>query len=332
MANKTPAKTAKAKTKTNTAKKQTVKKNEATEPRQLRTPKYKAFRLQKRIKSPHPKLPNGFRLFGRAIKILARNWKFFGGIILIYAILNVIFVTGLSAGGSITALKHSLDSSTQSQGPNFGTATTLFTYMLGNPGSASGTATGGYQIVLLVMASLAMIWGLRQAYARDKTARIRDAYYLGMYPMVPFLLIIFVIGLQFVPVALGATLYSTAVAGGVAVLTLEKVAWGLLFFFLAVLSLYLVCSSIFALYIATLQNMTPVKALRSAKRLVQYRRWSIMRKIILLPIIFMVVATVIMLPVILFLSPAAPWIFFALTMLAIAVTHSYIYTLYRELL
>jgi predicted ferric reductase len=110
------------------------------------------------------------------------------------------------------------------------------------------------------------------------------------------------------------------------------VTWGLLFFFLAVLSLYLVCSSVFALYIATLQNMTPVKALRSAKRLVQYRRWSIMRKIILLPIIFIVVATVIMLPVILFLSPAAPWIFFALTMLAIAVTHSYIYTLYRELL
>lgn len=298
--------------------------------RQLKTPKYKHFRLQKRITSPQPKLPNSFRLFGRAIKILCKNWKFFGGIILIYAILNITFVTGLSAGGSITALKHSLDAS--GSGPNITTATTLFTYMLGNPGSASGTASSGYQIILLVIASLAVIWGLRQVYAKDKKARIRDAYYLGMYPLVPFLLVIFVIGLQCIPMAIGATLYSTAVTGGVAAFAFEKVAWGVIFFLLIVLSLYLICSSIFALYIATLEHMTPMRALRSAKQLVQYRRWSIMRKILLLPIIFMIVASVVMIPVILFLSPAAPWVFFALTMLTIAVTHSYIYTLYRELL
>jgi len=96
MAAKTFAKPAKkTKAGVSTSKKPPVKKTETAEPRQLRTPKYKAFRLQKPIKSPHAKLPNGFRLFGRAIKILTKNWKFFGGIILIYTILNIVFVTGL---------------------------------------------------------------------------------------------------------------------------------------------------------------------------------------------------------------------------------------------
>jgi len=105
-----------------------------------------------------------------------------------------------------------------------------------------------------------------------------------------------------------------------------------LFALLALLSLYMVSSSVFALYIVTLPDMTPMRALRSARDLVANRRWSVVRKIIIIPIIFLVLAAVIMIPVILFLTPIAPWMMFALFMIAIAIFHSYMYALYRALL
>jgi hypothetical protein len=94
----------------------------------------------------------------------------------------------------------------------------------------------------------------------------------------------------------------------------------------------MVSSSIFALYIVTLPDVTPMQALRSARELVRYRRWSIARKVLFLPVSLLVIAAVIMVPVILLVTPASEWVFFILSMLSIAVIHSYMYSLYRELL
>jgi hypothetical protein len=94
----------------------------------------------------------------------------------------------------------------------------------------------------------------------------------------------------------------------------------------------MVTSSVFALYIVTLPNVTPMAALRSARDLVLHRRWLIMRKVLFLPVALLVIAAIIMVPVII-LSPAvAEWLFFGLSMLALAVVHSYMYGLYRELI
>jgi hypothetical protein len=44
------------------------------------------------------------------------------------------------------------------------------------------------------------------------------------------------------------------------------------------------------------------------------------------------VAAVIMLPIIIVLTPVAQYVFFVLTMFALVAVHTYMYTLYRELL
>jgi len=295
--------------------------------RKLKTPKYRSFRLQKRIKAATPKLPNVWRLFGTAIATLWNKKKLFGFIILTYGLLNVLFVTGINAGGSISGLKNSLQQVTNG---SLDTGTALFAYMLGNTGSATGNGAG-YQVILTVFGSLALIWALRQVYNQnDITAR--DAYYQGMRPFVPVLLVLAAIGLQLLPLLFGAILYSTAVGGDIAVFLVEKIMWGVLFALLVLLSLYLLCSSVFAIYIATLPDMTPLRALRSARRLVANRRWTIIRKILFIPIIFLLVAAVVMIPVILFLTPIAPWMMFVLSTLALAVFHSYMYALYKALL
>ena len=62
----------------------------------------------------------------------------------------------------------------------------------------------------------------------------------------------------------------------------------------------------FALYIVTLPDMTPMKALRSARELVRYRRWTVLRKVLFLPLMLLVVAAIIMVPIIILADAAGP--------------------------
>jgi hypothetical protein len=144
--------------------------------------------------------------------------------------------------------------------------------------------------------------------------------------------VLFVIGIQLLPLLAGNWLYATVIGGGIAVTGLEKLIWILLVILLILLSLYMVSSSVFALYISTLPDMTPLSALRSAREIVRYRRWVVMRKVLFLPVCLLIIGALIMVPLIIFVTPLAEWVYFGLSMLSLAVIHSYMYSLYRELL
>jgi hypothetical protein len=217
---------------------------------------------------------------------------------------------------------------------NFGSlasSLSIFVVLVGSAGNGSSETAGAYQLFLALITSLAVIWALRQVLARTPI-RARDAYYRGMYPLVPFILVLMVCGLQLIPLLIGSSVYSLVISNGIALYFVEKMLWALLFGLLALLSLYMLSSSLFALYIVTLPDMTPLKALRSARKLVRYRRWTVLRKIICLPIILTILAAAIMLPIIIWLTPLAQWVFFLLTMFGLVAVHAYMYTLYRELL
>jgi hypothetical protein len=153
-----------------------------------------------------------------------------------------------------------------------------------------------------------------------------------MFPLIPFLLVVLVIGLQLLPLVLGNGLYTIVIAGGIAVTALEQVLWYTIITLLALLSLYMIASSIFALYIVTLPNMTPIKALRSARELVHHRRWTIMRKVIALPIILLTIAAILLVPTIAFAPVLAQWLFFVITIASLPIIHAYMYNLYRSML
>jgi hypothetical protein len=253
-----------------------------------------------------------------------------GGIVLIYALLNLLLVRGFAYSADVTDLKDAFNEIFGNQG-ELASSLGVFFLLASSSGSGGTVSAGAYQTVLLLVVSLAVIWALRQSLTGIQV-RIRDAFYRGMYPLVPFVLVLCVIGVQLVPLLIGAQLYSLAIGGGVAVLVVEKVLWGLLFFLLALWSLYMVSSSLFALYIVTLPDMTPMKALRSAQELVRYRRWTVLRKVLFLPFLLVVGAAVIMVPIIALAAPVAEWVFFALSLLGLVATHAYLYNLYRELL
>jgi hypothetical protein len=303
----------------------------APKPRRFKTPKYKTFRLSKQIKHPQA-LPSAWKLSKQAAKLLWQHRKLIIGITLIYGLLNIILVRGFSGSTDVSELKNVLNQIFDGNWGHFASSLTIFALLVTSAGNTTSSTGGTYQLLLVLIISLALIWTFRQVLAGHTKVRVRDGFYRGMYPFIPFVLVLLVIGVQLIPLLVGSTLYSTVINNGIAVYAVEKFFWGLLFFLLALLSLYMICSSIFALYIVTLPDMTPMKALRSARELVRFRRWTVLRKVLFLPVALLIIAAIIMVPIITFATPAAQWLFFILTMLAVAAVHAYMYTLYRELL
>jgi hypothetical protein len=266
-------------------------------------------------------LPGSFSLTKQVFMILRKFWKPLGRIVLVYLLLNVVFASGFISNIHTTA-------SGLSKPHNLSD-------LLSNFGSLIGTGTGGSssfsaaQSVLLVLESLVIIWALRQLLAGE-VIRVKQAYYHSTASLIPFLLVIFVIILQLLPITLGAGALALILsAGGGFIVELIS---GILFVLLASWSLRMLSSSVFAIYIVTLLDMQPRQALRSAKNLVRFRRWQILRRLFFLPICVLVLIGVVMLPIILLVPFLVVPVFFVLGMLAVLFVHAYLYSLYRGLI
>ncbi len=309
-----------------------MKTSAAKKSRKLKQQSYQSFRLSKKIKPTHAALPSAWRLFRSSVTTLRQHQRFFAGIALVYGLLFLVFVrgvAGLDVGGSKDILHDTLGENAS----NWTVSMTIFTTMASGSWAENTDLTSLYQLIIVIICSLALIWGLRQAHTKGvKTLRVKTAFYRGMYPLVPVLLVLGMILLQLVPLALASTLYAATVVNGIATTGVEQILWTLLCLLLVVLSLFFVSSSLFALYIVTLPNMEPMQALRSARKLVHHRRLVVARKLLWLPIALFVLLGLVVIPLIAFLPILAELVFFGLSILMLPIVHAYIYTLYRELL
>lgn len=276
-------------------------------------------------------LPKARKLFGTALRQLWAHKGLFGGIIVIYGLLSIVLVQSLSGSSNLNSIKTALDSSFHGVGGKVVTSIASFGYLVASSGSGNTDTSGLYQALLLILCSLALIWALRQTAAQHKV-RVRDSFYRGMYPLVPFFLVFLLLSVQLLPAAAGGGLYAIVINNGIAVSLWEKAFWLLLFIVLALWSLRMIIASLLALYIVTLPDMTPLRAHRNARQLVYGRRLLIWRKLIFLPVALVIVAAIIELPLIFFWTSAATWAFFVISMIALPLAHSYLYNLYRSML
>jgi hypothetical protein len=300
-------------------------------PRTRVVERHRSFKLtQKKLKQRIP-LPGAIKLFNQTIGLIRRNKKLFLGIALINAAISLIFVQGFSAVSDTVIMKQTIEESLGENADRLGTSIAVFGYLMGSAGVGTTQAGVAYQFFLVLVTSLAIIWGVRQVTAGE-APRLKDSFYKGMYPLIPFLLVLFVVALQFLPFVIGNLIFNTVIQNEVAVTLVEKFVWLLLFIGLALLSAYMLVSSLFALYIATLPEMTPLVALRSARELVLHRRWSVGIRLIALPIVLAFFGALIFIPLLMFATPVAPILFIALTGLSLVITHIYMYLLYRALI
>ncbi len=299
--------------------------------RKRRLPKYASFRLSKRLPHPAGSLPSALVISKKARTLLLKNWRPVLGIILVYGILYIVLVRGFSSPLDILSLKSNLS---QTLGANMSKLTftgAALAMLVGSSGSNNAQSAGTFHTILLVILTLALIWVFRQFAAGNKPTT-RGAFYLGMYPLIPFVLVLLCMLLQTTPMFLAIFLFNIVIGGGFAVNGFEQALWFIFFGGLALLSLYMLTSSLFALYIVTLPDMTPLKALRSAGGLVFSRRLSIARKLLALPVILLLLIVIVVVPAIYFIPVVAPWVYFALTLVGLLYLHAYLFTLYRELL
>jgi hypothetical protein len=286
-------------------------------------------RTPKSERPVYPKLPNVLQLTVQAYRLLARNWKLFLGIAIVYGALNILLVRGISGGASVADIKSQFSQLQSGTLSSLGILASLIT----SSNSTGSDAANAYQSFLVLTTSLALVWSFRQLLtSKPPKLRIRDGFYKGMYPLFPVILVLFVLGLQLIPMAVGGILYDLVITNGIAVGWLETVFW-LSFFALTILSsLVLITPTLFALYIVSLPNMTPIKALRTAKKLVKFRRLTVLRKVVFLPVLILVPLCLILLAAIGVIPGIAQWIFFVLSIFILPAFHAYMYTLYRELL
>jgi hypothetical protein len=299
----------------------------------VRTPSLRRVeRKAGRAEARKLKLPNSFKLFFQAGKLITDHWEVFGGVLLIYALLNFILIGGINGGSDLQTVKKSLGDVFTGQFGKLSTGLTLFTFLVtSGTGTTSGGVASAYQTVLLIIISLVLIWVCRQLYAGHKV-RVRDGYYRGMQPLVPFVLVITIISLQLLPALAGGFLFKTLVMDGILAAAWEQMIASIVCLAFILLTIYWICSSIFALYVVTLPEMTPLKALRSARDITRFRRAPILRKLLFLPFALFVLSGIVMIPISLFATVAAIPVFFVLSVIGVGLVHSYLYALYRELI
>lgn len=271
-------------------------------------------------------MPTSFNILRQVFMILRRHWKILGGITLVYLVLNIVLASGLSSViNNFSIVRDNLGN-----GHNLPDALRGFGSLLS--GGASGSQSSSIlQSLLIILESLVVIWALRQLLAGKKLS-VKEAYYKSMAPLVPFLLVVFVIIIQLLPVSLGAAIASLIASTLAPGSGLAATVMGIVIVGLAVWSIYMVSSSIFGLYIVTLPDMQPRQALRSAKKLVSFRRLVVIRRILFLPFFILLVMAAVVLPLILFVHSLVVPVFYLLSILIIIFAHTYLYSLYRGLL
>jgi hypothetical protein len=270
-----------------------------------------------------------FRLTWRVFGIIKQYWRTLGGIVLVYLVLNIVFASGISnISSNFDSIKNDLKIN---GGHGLWHAAGGFSALVLSSGANSSTTGSTLQTVLFILESLVIIWALRHLLS-GQAIGIKQAWYKAMTPLIPFILVIFVIIIKLLPVTVGGVTLA-AVATSVFTNTgLATTFTTIVFLLLAAWSVYMVSASVFALYIVTLPDMQPRQALRSAKDLVRFRRWLVLRKVFFLPFVIFAVMGVIVVPLILYASAIVPIVFYILSMLAILFVHTYLYSLYRELL
>lgn len=283
-----------------------------------------AAKAAKHVAKP---VPSSWAILRHAVKLIIEHRRQLLGVAGIYGLLSLLFQgEGLFSVNNLTSLGGGQPNQTVAQS----VANALAAFAGGGNGTANGAASV-MQFVLMIIVSLVLIWTLRQIYSKTPF-RVKEAYYKGPAGFVPFLLVLVILAFQLMPLIIGSTLYQIMVTNNIAINGLERGLTAVIAIALTVPSIYWLASSIFALYIVTLPDMTPLIALRSAKELVKGRRLLVFRKLVLLPFALGIITMILLVPVIFFVPVLSAPLFFATTTVTFLLMHTYMYTLYRELL
>jgi len=277
-------------------------------------------------------LPSTWNLVKDSFTQLSENRKLFAGIMIVYLLLTIIFVRGLSGSFQLSSIQQTVAETLGEGTSKWQQGAASYGLLLGSAVSARSEIESFYQTILILILSLAIIWSLRKTYDKKQKLQIRDSFYKGMYPLIPYLIVLFVLLIYCLPFGIASSVYATIQANGLAITGPEQIIWTAVLLAGAAITAYLLISGIFALYIVTLPDMRPVAALREARALVRFRRWDIAKRFLVFLILSLLISAFILIPMIVFFSRGAEVIYIIFSMFFMVFSHSFAYRIYRGLI
>ncbi len=307
---------------------------------------HKSFVVTRRRDAVQPLLLPGNLHFTREVFRTIRTYrKPFLGMLVLYIVLYGILV-GMGSqeayAGLSDLLKESTDGIFQGAADALWQSSILFVTIASS--GLSGAATAAQQIfasLLFIMMWLATVWMLRQGFS-GKPVLLRDGLYRSGAPLFAMIVITLIMVVQLVPLGVAFIGYSAAVSTGLLASGVEAMLFWIAAGLLAVLSLYWLVSSFFALIIITIPGTYPLWALQTASRMVAGRRVRLLLRVAWLGLTVILTWGAVLIPTILIdagvkqLLPAAqgvPIVPFALLVLSawtLLWSCVYIYLLYRK--
>lgn len=299
-----------------------------TASKRIRRLNYKDKKKSVKINEP---IPSSFKILVSALKHIWQNKKLFIGIMLVYALLYVLLVKGVATSFKLPDTKQAIEDAGVTSG-KLAIGSVLVGSLFGNIGSTPSESAAVYQIFLFIFISLVLVWTLRQTYSSRAKITVRQAFYSSTFPLVQYLLVWLVICLQLIPALIGIAIYSIVSSNGIAVGVFENILWLTLMILFVGVSVFWVSSSLFATYIVSLPEMTPLISLRKAKKVVKFRRFAIIRKIVFFPVLVGLISIAIFLPLVIYLPIIAEVLFIVYIVFLILIGHAYFYNLYKKLI
>ncbi len=304
---------------------------------------HRSFRLSRRSEIPIlEKLPSWWKLMRRTAIILWGQRSIISALLILYIII-AWSLSGMFALTDFADLKSVLleDENAWSLGGIMALVDSFFT--------AQTTTIAQNQPALLMLNLfsllfwLAFVWVARYKIAKKVTS-VREALYTSGTSLIPFLMLLALIFLQCLPAAYGFSLTRTIAEGRVFAGGFEVAAFSLLAFLLVITSVYFVIGTITALQIVALPGMYPWKALQNARHLIMGRRFSVLRKYIMLVVILGLSWIALFAPTLLLENAICgpescwvgitilPFIYYLLLGFMVLFASVYLYVTYRELL
>lgn len=222
---------------------------------------------------------------------IAMFWRLLVGVMAVYVVLFFVVTQGFAFSLSSSSIR---DQITESIGSDAGLlehgVLLLSNVLTRNSLIAQDTATALLQIILTILAFLAVTWSLRRV--RDlKAVRVRDAYYEGTGSFVAFSLATLVFTIMMIPMSWGSSLLTSAAE--FAPSRIELFAVIAISLLLAGLSLYWLLCTWPALFIVSLPGMPPLRAINKARLLSKGRRWQVLVRLagfgLLMTLLFMII-------------------------------------------
>ncbi len=270
-------------------------------------------------------------LFKNSFKIIKFQSKFFSISLLMYVLLSVFFVINISSFTGITATKNSYIHGLSTIGSNLSASLSTLGSVSGTVSSSNSSSGSVIQFLLFLLFSLVFIKGIREAN-KSRQLRFSEGIYSSTYPFVQFMLVMMLLALEFIPSLLSLFLTQTIFTNGIAANVPEKIIWLAVCLLLFIVGIYLVFSTIFALFITTLPDMRPWASVKSSWKIVKNKRMLISRKILAMFVTTLILLGLIALILILIIPAISAWILLILGSMAILFVYTYLYSLYKELI